>query len=229
MNTQQTTNTEMQSESLIQPVERDEIRNCSEYLENSMEENVGETPSKRKKCEKDKKKRDTEFDKKQKVARAVSKHQNLYEISHQKYMDKNMEAASWKNVSNETGLPVDECVKFWNSLKRSARYYARIPKIPCKSGAAASSLEKKYREEWPHADCMAFYTPSTLKVPEKLVTICNTVETASSASNEPESQNYQLIDDIWDLPVSYEDDEGAPIYVRFSLTSNKNLEMQMKN
>lgn len=59
--------------------------------ENSIDFNYSPSPKKRKV----EKKRDTEFEIKKKVATEVSKYRNLFDITHRKYPDKTVEAASW--------------------------------------------------------------------------------------------------------------------------------------
>lgn len=171
---------------------------------------------KKAKTDKSEKKRDAEFEKKKIVALEVSKYPNLFDISHQKYSDKTVETISWKKVSEATGFFVDDCCKLWNSLKRSARYYARVPKIPCKSGAAgaSTSIEKKYRDEWMHADCMAFYTPPSLKEPEKMITICNTLLETDTVHDKSAEEI------IMDLPVYFEDEDETNVYVRYFFVNN---------
>lgn len=123
------------------------------------------------------KKKDLEFEVKSKVAAEVAKFQNLFETSHAKYSDKQLESASWKKVAESVGLTTEVCKKHWESLKRSARYYAREEKIPSKSGAGADEVVKKYKDQWIFADAMQFYTPPSLKKAEQLVSITNMTST----------------------------------------------------
>lgn len=139
--------------------------------------------SRKRKSSPDKKpqlKKDLEFEDKRKVAVAVSKYGHLYDVRHPKFYDKRLENAAWKAVSDSVKLPVNDCIKHWTSLKRSANYFARPTRIPFKSGAGANELdEKKYKDEWKYAEVMSFYTPPALKQPETLISVCNT-----TASNE---------------------------------------------
>lgn len=125
------------------------------------------------------KKKDLEFEDKRKVAIAISKHANLYDVRNPKYSDKRVENAAWKTVSASVKLPIAVCMKHWTSLKRSANYYARPARIPFKSGAGADEMkktdDKKYKDEWQFADVMNFYTAPSLKEHEKLISVCNTV------------------------------------------------------
>lgn len=119
-------------------------------------------------------KKEKEFDIKKRVALEVSKYKNLFDVSHPKYMDKNLEMACWEKVAKEIGKSIDEAISYWSSLKRSARYYCQVPKIPFKSGAAADEIPSKYKGDWSLADVMSFYTPPALKNVEGMVSILNT-------------------------------------------------------
>lgn len=123
------------------------------------------------------------------MAVEVGLYKNLFDTSDPEYMNKIIEAATWKKVSEATGLSVEVCIDYWTSLKRSARYYARPQRIPYKSGAEGGVVEKKYRDEWPLADYMAFYTPPALKDNEKHVSICNTPESESQDAASSHGSN----------------------------------------
>lgn len=119
------------------------------------------------------KKKELQFDIKTKLATAISKHPNLFDVNNPKYSDSRAENASWNDVSKSIDLSIADCMKHWASLKRSASYFARPARIPFKSGAAANELDdddgKKYKDEWEFAEVMNFYTPPALKKHEKLI------------------------------------------------------------
>lgn len=114
--------------------------------------------------EKRMKKKDLEFEDKKNVAQEVSKYPNIFDIHNQQFSDKHLQQATWNKIATAVGLPVTKCVDHWNSLKRSAKYYAIDPKIAFKSGASADEMTgEPYRPEWQYHDVMAFYTPPSLR------------------------------------------------------------------
>lgn len=126
------------------------------------------------------KKKDSEFEAKKKVALQVKKFKNLYDSSDKKHFDKNLESTCWKKVSKETGLDVKTCMHQWESLKRSAKYYAREIKLPYKSGASADDpdVQKKYKDEWKYAEIMEFYTPPSIKKAAPVLSVYNRPSTS---------------------------------------------------
>lgn len=52
-----------------------------------------------------------------------------------------MQATAWDSISKAVNTNASECSKLWDSLKRSARYNAHIPRTPSKSGASADDME----------------------------------------------------------------------------------------
>lgn len=137
------------------------------------------------------KKKELEFDIKTKLASAISKHANLFDVNNSKYSDSRAENASWKDISKSIGVSIDDCMKHWASLKRSASNFARPARIPFKSGAPGNELDdgddKKYKDEWQFADVMNFYTPPALKKHEKLISARNP---STSTENDGESDAF---------------------------------------
>lgn len=110
------------------------------------------------------KKKEREFELKSKIAQEVAKYPHIYDIRHKSFADKQLQASTWKKIAAAVDLEINQSVKFWESLKRSAKYYANEQKVPCKSGASTNEMsEQTYREEWPHREVMAFYTPPSLR------------------------------------------------------------------
>lgn len=139
-----------------------------------------ERPSKRRKKQtaktKPKKlKKHEEFEEKKNVALEVAKYKNLFDVADPGYCDKALEKAAWKKVAEQTDLSVQTCKDHWVSLKRSASYFAKPPREPYKTGAAADDeeVQQKYKDKWQFADIMSFYTPPVLKTAESLVSIQN--------------------------------------------------------
>lgn len=109
-------------------------------------------------------KKEREFDDKKPVAEAVSKYPHIFDIHNQQFSDKQLQLSTWTKIAAEVGLPATKCVSHWNSLKRSAKYYANDPKIGFKSGASADEMAiERYRPGWQYHDVMAFYTPPSLR------------------------------------------------------------------
>lgn len=163
------------------------------------DETVYKTPKKTSKSGKGaSKKKDAEFDAKKSVAIEIAKYKNLYEIEDPKYYDKVLEATCWKKVAKNTGLSKEMCVKHWSSLKRSAKYHVRETKLPYKSGASADdeAVQKKYKEDWPFAEVMAFYTPPSLKKQEKLVSLYNRPSTSKASETENFTMDESSVDTV---------------------------------
>lgn len=130
-----------------------------------------------------KSKKRQEYDMKKKVAIEVSKFRNLFDTENAKYADKNFEGICWKKIAKATSLEVKTCMAYWDSLKRSAKYYAREVKFPYKSGASADdpAVKNKYKDEWSFADVMDFYTPPSLRKQAPLMSVYNRPSTSTSA------------------------------------------------
>lgn len=129
------------------------------------------------------KKKDIQFQEKKKVALAVSKHANIYDIKNDGYADRQREVASWKKIAEETGIDVDTCITHWKSLKSSAKYFTKQPKIQSKSGAAAGDVndQEKFKSQWQFKDVMAFYTPPSLRTGSLLSIVNNASSTSTGA------------------------------------------------
>ncbi|XP_055309487.1 uncharacterized protein LOC129573201 [Sitodiplosis mosellana] len=109
-------------------------------------------------------KKDREFDDKKKLAEEISKHPHIFDIIDPSFCDKQKQHATWNQIAVAVNLPVDKCISHWNSLKRSAKYYANDTKIAYKSGASAVEMSSQtYRAEWPFRNVMSFYTPPSLR------------------------------------------------------------------
>lgn len=80
-------------------------------------------------------------------------------------------------------MDVKACIAYWESLKRSAKYYAREIKFPYKSGASAydPAVKKKYKDEWSFAEVIHFYTPPSLRKPAPVMSVYNCPSTSKSA------------------------------------------------
>lgn len=116
-------------------------------------------------------KKEREFTDKCKVAAEVSKHANIFDITHTDYANKIVETNAWKKISAAVGIEAKKCVAYWKSLKNSAKYYSNEFKIATKSGASTSEMEsnEKYRESWQYEDVMGFYTPPNLRAPASMI------------------------------------------------------------
>lgn len=179
------------------------------------------------------KKKNLEFEDKRNVAIAVSKHANLYDVANPKYSDKRAENAAWRDVSESANLPIEDCIKHWISLKRSANYYVRPKKILFKSGAGADELDnddtKKYKDDWQYADAMSFFTPPALKQHEKLISVCNTmpsdemtevIEVYEHGTSSMDS--FEVVDNIYvsklgtnNLMIFLNENERSNFYVQY--------------
>lgn len=157
-------------------------------------------------------KKDQEFEIKEKVATEVAKYRNLFEVSDPKYADKQLESATWKKVSEVVGVDVDTTIKHWNSHKRSARYYARESKIPSKSGAAADEMDWRriYKEDWQFGEVMSFYTPPALKPSEPLVSILNPIPSTSKSGTDVDSD---ILENATTASVFTESTDLESVYV----------------
>lgn len=121
------------------------------------------------------KKNELNFVIKKKIAQAVSKFAFFFDTSNKHYSDKYVEIQAWKQIAETVNMDFKNCMKMWKSLKRSARYYARVPKIPSKSGASADEMDgievsKPYKDKWELGDEMSFFVPA-LKKTEKMISI----------------------------------------------------------
>lgn len=134
--------------------------------------------------------------KKKNVALEVAKYKNLFDDADPAYCDKKLEKVAWKKVAEQTDLNVDTCKDLWSSLKRSAKYYAKTPRDPFKSGAGAGDekVQKKYKDKWQFADVMSFYTPPALRNTGSHVSIHNLPATSS----KKDSSNIDLNDSASD-------------------------------
>lgn len=164
--------------------------------------------------EKGAKKKDREFDDKKKIAEEVSKYPHIFDINNQQFSNKQLQQATWKKIATAVKLPTTTCVNHWNSLKRSAKYYANDRKIECKSGASADEMTSEtYRSEWQYRDVMAFYTPPSLRGGSDSIDLMN-VRSTTPTSILSENTNDSLLsastnrNDILIL-----DESGNPIYV----------------
>lgn len=154
------------------------------------------------------KKREIQFEDKKNVAIEVGRYKNLHDTSDPNYMNKIVENASWKKVSEATGLSVEICIEYWNSLKRSAKYHARPPRIPYVSGAEGGEVPNKYKDDWQYANYMAFYTPPSLKNNEPHMSVCNTPQSSCSGLHDTNTEDFQYsfldsVEDDMNVYVSY--------------------------
>lgn len=176
------------------------------------EENEMPGPSKGKKRKTSKKplKRDITFEEKKNVALEVAKYKYLFDITDAKYSDRLLQMTTWKKVSEQVDLPVDKCMKHWESLKNSASYHTKPTREPYKSGASADAeeVQKKYKEEWQFADIMSFYTPPVLKKTDSFVSIMNQPRVSTSKA----SSEVDLNDSV--SSVTFDDLDGTEsVYV----------------
>lgn len=121
----------------------------------------------------------------------------------------------WLKVSKDTGINIDKCINLWESLKRSSRHYANVPKLPYKSGASTSQIPKPYREDWQFANLMSFYIPPSLKNNEPLVSISNANIGKETAISENNLSVDESTSDTGHTDITEVTDLNESVYVSF--------------
>ncbi|CAB1456983.1 unnamed protein product [Pleuronectes platessa] len=75
----------------------------------------------------------------ERLAEEVRKYDHLYNPSLTEYKDTQMACNSWKDISANVGLQVDECTKLWRKI-RDKFVLQKNPDLPAVPQNAATSL-----------------------------------------------------------------------------------------